>query len=217
MKTHKTVLRKLEMTVDELLPLLDEADKSSLSSDLHAMTIHYHHLVFDCSCYLVQCWLEDHKLQLCKMAPTGVLVSFLQDQIEEAREFQLTVENHRLAMDQLSSLTKSYREHTAADVTVSDLVSSVEDATSARVVEVMDCYEKLETVSAARLDMLSGHVSTLQRYASSERAWSTLLTEWEERAASFPLPGVTPTSVQQQIEDLVVRKTFLVPMYSCMV
>lgn len=209
-KAHEAVLRSLDRTVDELLPLLDEADKSSLSSDHGVVTIHYHHLVFDCSCYLVQCWLEDRRLQLCKMAPTGVLVSSLQDQIEETREFRLTVDGYKPRIDQLSSLTGSCRESTATDVTVSDLVSSVENAISVNVVEVTDCCDKLKTVSSVRLDMLSGHMPTLQRYASSERAWCTLLTGWEERVASLPLPGVTPTSVQQQIDDLVVRKLFLV-------
>ncbi len=54
--------------------------------------------------------------------------------------------------------------------------------------------------------MLSSYLPEVQRYESSRIAWESLLCGWEGTARGLPLPGATPESIQDQIENIKVCK-----------
>ena len=199
------MLRSLESAADEVYPLLDDEDQSTLSKDRQSVAHRYNRVVFDCSCCLVQCWLLDREQQLCSMTPTGVLVSPLQEQIQEARDFEDTTKSYKPELERLASLAEDCRSSASAETAVSESVLSSEEArVSARVIELTRRYDALAVALGDRLDLLNGHVPTLQQFASSERAWSTLLAEWERRVASLPPPGATSATLQTQLHDTMV-------------
>lgn len=75
---HEKTLDQLESAVNDVITLVDESDQSDLSSHFQSVSLRYHCHSFQCQCYPGQRWLDDRSLQLCCMAPCGVLVTQLQ-------------------------------------------------------------------------------------------------------------------------------------------
>ena len=78
MEGHKEALNKLGVAVKVVSELVDEADQKLLAGQLDEVTGQYNSLKFNSRGYPIERWLEDREVQLCSMAPAGVLVTSVQ-------------------------------------------------------------------------------------------------------------------------------------------
>ena len=202
MKDRREVLENLEAAVNDVLSLVEEPHQQELSSQLQSLTHRYDILHFNASCYPVDRWLDDRSSQLAQMAPTGVLVSPLQEQIRDLQEFQKTVENYKPEIESVGSLA-TVCDQSASSVGEAD--QSGESPPNSKMEVVWHRYDDLKAVAVLRLSMLSSFVPTVQQYESSQSAWATLLCGWEEKAAILPPPGARPETIQEQLDDIKVN------------
>lgn len=71
-------MEALEVSVEGVLPLLDDADQEEVKGQLEAVTVDFHRHVFDCEAFVVEQWVEDREAELVAMARTAVQVQPLQ-------------------------------------------------------------------------------------------------------------------------------------------
>ena len=173
-----------------------------LNSELQAVSFQYHSLLFQASCYPVDMWLEDCCQQLCGMAPSGVLVSPLQEQISEAQQFQRTIESYHPTMDSLAALVIT--DQSALGEGEPDQSPASKNEAKTEMSVLWSRYNSLKALEEARLNLFVGFLPTVQQYESSQDAWATLLQGWEEKASLLPPPGGRPETVQEQIEEIKV-------------
>ena len=77
-ESHEKDLDSLESAVNDVITLVDEDHQSELSSRLQSVSLRYRCHGFSSHCYPVERWLDEQSLQLCRMAPTGVVVTEIQ-------------------------------------------------------------------------------------------------------------------------------------------
>lgn len=192
-KEHREALDNIAVAVNDVIPLLDEQDQTELNLQLQSVTDEYHTLMFSSSCYPVERWLEDQARRLCEMAPAGVLVSPLQEQVREVNSFQRTVANYAPEIESLASLAvQCASESDQSAVSVKETGLSNGKLSESRITEIHHRYDDLKAVAVMRLNMLCNYVPPVQQYESSLSAWTTLLCSWEDKAATFPSPAARP-------------------------
>ena len=77
-ESHEKDLDSLESAVNDVITLVDEDHQSELSSRLQSVSLRYRCHGFSSHCYPVERSLDKQSLQLCRMAPTGVVVTEIQ-------------------------------------------------------------------------------------------------------------------------------------------
>ena len=75
---QKKSLEALEVSVEVVLPLLDDADQEEVKGQLEAVTADFQRHVFDSEAFLVEQWVEDREAELVSMARSAVQVQPLQ-------------------------------------------------------------------------------------------------------------------------------------------
>ncbi len=119
----------------------------------------------------------------------------LQKQSTAVQDLQKSISSYQPRLDFLASAA-----------TQADLTSQQDPPASSKMAQVTACFDQLKVLSEERLSLLSGYLPEVQRYESSRIAWESLLCGWEGTAGDLPLPGATPESIQDQIENIKVRK-----------
>ena len=192
------------MVVEEVLPFLEEEHQVELNSKLQTVSFQYHRLLFKASCYPVDMWLEDRCQQLSGMAPSGVLVVPLQEQISKAQEFQRSVEGYRATIDSLATLVITDRLASGTGEADQSSTSKSETESETEISALWSRYDGLKAVVESRLSLCVGFLPTVQQYESSQDAWATLLRDWEGKAALLPPPGGRPETILEQVEEIKV-------------
>ena len=105
-QAHEETLEQLESAVNDVITLVDDSDQSELGSRLQSVSLRYHCHSFSCQCYPVERWLDDRSLQLCSMAPCGVMVTQLQVCVLMRDENEGRKKQARLNKQQLGKTTQ---------------------------------------------------------------------------------------------------------------